>query len=217
MHLPDSMTAKSAMSIGTAGYTAALCALALMRHGLKPGEGEVLVTGANGGVGGFAIRLLAAKGYVVVASSGRLEQRDRLLALGAAEVIDRETLAKPGKPLQKERWAGVIDSVGSHTLANACAATRYRGVVTACGLAQGMDFPATVAPFILRGITLVGIDSGYAPFSERNEAWKLLGETLDAAAIQSMSTREITLEDAIGASDDLLEGRILGRVVVRLR
>jgi acrylyl-CoA reductase (NADPH) len=156
--LPEGLSARDAMAVGTAGYTAMLCVQALQRHwseaGVKPGDGEVLVTGAGGGVGSVAISLLAAMGHTVVASTGRLAEADYLKGLGATEVIDRNTLSAPGKPLQKERWVGVVDSVGSHTLANACASTRYGGAVTACGLAQGMDFPASVAPFILRGVTL---------------------------------------------------------------
>lgn len=217
MHLPAGMTARTAMAIGTAGYTAALCVLALMRHGVRPEHGEVLVTGANGGVGGYAIRLLAAKGYTVIASSGRIDQADRLRGLGASEVLDRESLSKPGKPLQKERWAGVVDSVGSHTLVNACASTRYRGVVTACGLAQGVDFPGTVAPFILRGVTMVGIESSQTPKPERTDAWKLLSATVEPKTIASMATLEISLEEAIDASRALLEGGVLGRVVVKTR
>lgn len=215
MHLPAGMTTRTAMAIGTAGYTAALCVLALMRHGVERG-GEILVTGGNGGVGGYAIRLLAAKGYAVVASSGRMDHADRLRALGALEVIGREALSKPGKPLQKERWAGVVDSVGSHTLVNACASTRYRGVVTACGLAQGIDFPATVAPFILRGVTLVGVESSQTPPNERIEAWNLLGEAIDVDTIDAMVATEVSLEEAIAASSVLLDGGILGRVVVKV-
>ncbi|HYP70576.1 MAG TPA: MDR family oxidoreductase, partial [Variovorax sp.] len=157
--LPDGLSARQAMAIGTAGYTAMLCVMALEKHGIQPADGDILVTGANGGVGTVAISLLSKLGYRVVASTGRLGEVDFLKQLGAAEVIDRAELSSPGKPLGKERWAGVVDAVGSHTLANACATTRYRGAVAACGLAQGMDFPASVAPFILRGITLFGIDS----------------------------------------------------------
>ena len=217
MHVPKGMTLRTAMAIGTAGYTAALCVLALLRHPVRPSDGEILVTGGNGGVGGFAIRLLAAKGFSVVASSGRVDLADRLRALGASEVMDREALSKPGKPLQKERWAGVVDSVGSHTLVNACASTRYRGVVTACGLAQGLDFPATVAPFILRAVTLVGIESSQAPMSDRIEAWRLLEEAVDPKTIDSMVAQEVTLEDAIPASFALLDGHVAGRIVVKVR
>jgi acrylyl-CoA reductase (NADPH) len=157
--VPEAFTTRQAMAIGTAGYTASLCVEALVRQGLTPDQGEVLVTGASGGVGSVAIALLAAAGFTVTASTGKASEADYLKALGANQVIDRNELAQPGKPLQKERWAGAIDSVGSHTLANACAQTRYRGVVAACGLAQGMDFPSSVAPFILRGVSLLGVDS----------------------------------------------------------
>ena len=180
--LPEAFTPAQAMAIGTAGYTAMLCVMALQRHwaeaGVKPGSGEVLVTGANGGVGSIAIALLAGLGHTVVASTGRLGEADFLKSLGAAEVIDRSTLGAAGKPLQKERWIGVVDSVGSHTLANACASTRYGGAVAACGLAQGMDLPASVAPFILRGVTLFGIDSVMAPMPRREAAWAALAQHL---------------------------------------
>ena len=211
--LPEGLSAHQAMCIGTAGYTAMLSVLALERHGVRPASGEILVTGANGGVGSFAILLLARLGYKVVASTGRLAEAEHLHALGAAEVIDRAALSAPGKPLQKERWAGVIDSVGSHTLANACAQTRADGVVTACGLAQGMDFPATVAPFILRGVSLVGINSVTRPRAERVEAWGRLVRDLDLAALDALAT-DITLDEAIGAAGDLMAGKIRGRVVV---
>ena len=211
--LPAGLTSKQAMAIGTAGYTAMLCVLALERHGLVPGAGDILVTGANGGVGSVAVVLLSALGYRVVASTGRPQEAEHLLALGAAEVIARDELASPGKPLAKERWAGVVDSVGSHTLANACAGTKYGGAVAACGLAQGMDFPATVAPFILRGVTLYGIDSVMAPAALRRQAWERLARDLDPARLDAM-TREIGLADAVQAGHDILAGRIRGRVVV---
>ena len=211
--LPQKFTARQAMAIGTAGYTAMLCVLALEKHGVKPADGEILVTGANGGVGSIAIALLARLGYQVVASTGRLAETDHLKALGAAEVIDRQTLSSPGKPLGMERWAGVIDAVGSHTLANACATTRYHGAVAACGLAGGMDFPASVAPFILRGITLYGIDSVMAPLSLRQEAWARLARDLDLAKLEAI-TAEIALSEALSVAGDLLEGRVRGRVVV---
>lgn len=211
--LPAAFTARQAMSIGTAGYTAMLCVLALERHGLRPEHGDILVTGANGGVGSVAIALLARLGYRVIASTGRAEEADHLRALGAAEIIDRNELSAPGKPLGKERWTGVIDAVGSHTLANACAGTRYRGAVAACGLAQGMDFPASVAPFILRGVTLYGIDSVMAPPAVRREAWARLGTDLDIARLDAI-TREISLGEAIATAGELLAGRIRGRVVV---
>ena len=211
--LPKKFTARQAMAIGTAGYTAMLCVLALEKHGVKPADGEILVTGANGGVGSIAIALLARLGYPIVASTGRVAEADHLKVLGAAEVIDRQTLSSPGKPLGKERWAGVIDTVGSHTLANACATTRYHGAVAACGLAGGMDFPASVAPFILRGITLYGIDSVMAPLSLRQEAWARLERDLDLAKLESI-TAEIALSEALSVAGDLLEGRVRGRVVV---
>jgi acrylyl-CoA reductase (NADPH) len=211
--MPAGMSARHAMAVGTAGYTAMLCVLAVAGHGVAPGDGEVLVTGANGGVGGVAIALLAARGYRVVASTGRLAESEHLKALGAAEVIDRQTLSSPGKPLGKERWAAVIDSVGSHTLVNACATTRYGGIVAACGLAQGMDFPATVAPFILRGVTLRGIDSVQAPYAVRDAAWQALTRELPAAKLDTL-TREVPLADAIGLAGELLDGRVRGRIVV---
>ena len=211
--LPDGLTARQAMAIGTAGYTAMLCVLALEHHDIQPEAGEILVTGANGGVGSIAITLLARLGYRVVASTGRPQEADFLRALGAVDVIAREELNAPGKPLAKERWAGVIDSVGSHTLANACASTRYGGAVAACGLAQGMDFPASVAPFILRGITLYGIDSVMAPLARRVAAWSRLAADLDLSRLDSLTT-EIPLSDAVAAGHDILAGRIRGRLVV---
>ncbi len=211
--LPEGLTTRQAMAIGTAGYTAMLSVLALERHGLLPGAGDVLVTGANGGVGSVAIALLAGLGHRVVASTGRVEETEHLKALGAAEVIHRDELSAPGKPLAKERWAGVVDSVGSHTLANACAATQYGGGVTACGLAQGLDFPASVAPFILRGITLYGIDSVMAKTSVRMPAWARLARDLDLTRLEAI-TREIGLQEAVQAGTDILAGRIRGRLVV---
>jgi acrylyl-CoA reductase (NADPH) len=201
------------MVIGTAGYTATLCVLALERHGVRPGDGEVLVTGATGGVGSVAVALLAKRGYQVIASTGRPQEERYLKDLGASGLIDRGELAAPGKPLGKERWAGVVDALGSHTLANACATTRYRGAVAACGLAQGMDFPATVAPFILRGVTLYGIDSARAPAPLRVAAWERLASDLDPAKLDAMA-REIALADAIPAADEILAGRVRGRLVV---
>ena len=212
---PAAFTARQAMAIGTAGYTAMLCVMALERHGVKPADGEILVTGANGGVGSVAIILLAKLGYRVVASTGRPEAAEHLKALGAAEVIDRATLSAPGKPLGKERWAGVVDTVGSHTLANACATTRYGGVVTACGLAGGMDFPASVAPFILRGVTLAGIDSVMAPLALRQEAWARLAQDLDPAKLEAV-TEEIGLDQAITRASDLMAGQVAGRLVVKI-
>lgn len=213
---PDAMSAWDAASIGTAGYTAMLSVMALERHGVRADQGPVLVTGANGGVGSFAVALLARRGYEVHASTGRVEERDRLLGLGATEVVDRATLSESGKPLQKEKWAGAVDCVGSHTLANICAQTRYGGVVTACGLAQGMDFPATVAPFILRGVTLAGVDSVYAPQALREEAWKRLAEETDAS-VREQIAYTASLEDCIELAHQLIRGEVKGRVVIDLR
>lgn len=217
--LPDGLSAREAMGVGTAGYTAMLCVMALQKHwaeaGVAPGSGEVLVTGANGGVGSVAIALLAALGHTVVASTGRLVEAEHLKGLGAADVIDRSILSAPGKPLQKERWIGVVDAVGSHTLANACASTRYGGAVAACGLAQGMDLPASVAPFILRGVTLYGIDSVMAPMARREAAWAQLASLLDRQKLAAM-TREIALAEAIGAGREILAGRVRGRLVVNV-
>lgn len=215
--LPDGLSAREAMAIGTAGYTAMLCVMALQRHwaeaGVQAGSGEVLVTGAGGGVGSVAIALLAAQGHTVVASTGRLDEADYLKALGATEVIDRGSLSAPGKPLQKERWIGVVDAVGSHTLANACASTRYGGAVAACGLAQGMDLPASVAPFILRGVTLYGIDSVMAPLARREAAWTRLAQDLDRDRLAAITT-ETDLAGAQEAATRILAGQVRGRVVV---
>mgnify|MGYP001374634212 CR=1 FL=1 len=213
--LPAVFNPKQAMMIGTAGYTAMLCVLALEKHGVRPTDGEILVTGAGGGVGSVAIAVLAKLGYTVVASSGRAEaEAEYLKALGAGEVIDRAALAAPGKPLAKERWAGAVDAVGSHTLANVCASLQYRGAVTACGLAQGLDFPASVAPFILRGVTLYGIDSVMAPAMVRKEAWARLAQDLTPAKLELIGARDIGLAEAIQAGRDILEGKIRGRVTV---
>jgi len=211
--LPETFTARQAMAIGTAGYTAMLCVMALEKHGIRPDSGPVLVTGAGGGVGSVAIALLAELGYEVHAATGRPQEADYLLGLGAKEIVTRESLSQPGAPLAKARWAGAVDSVGSHTLANVCAALHYNGVVAACGLAQGMDFPASVAPFILRGITLVGIDSVMRPKDERLAAWARLAEDLNLAKLDAM-TREIALAEAIPAAGELLAGQIRGRLVV---
>lgn len=211
--LPQAFTPRQAMMLGTAGYTAMLCVMALQKHGVTPEQGEILVTGAAGGVGSIAVALLAKLGFQVVASTGRPHEADFLHQLGASEIIDRDSLNQPGKPLARERWAGAVDTVGSHTLANVCASTKYRGVVTACGLAQGMDLPATVAPFILRGVSLIGIDSAYCPKAERLEAWQRLGELLDTQILEDLVT-EIPLAAAIEAAEDLLAGKVRGRLLV---
>ena len=211
--LPTNFTPQQAMSIGTAGYTAMLCVLALERHGVTPSAGEILVTGAAGGVGSVATAVLSKLGYTVIAVSGRPEEAAYLKGLGAKEVLDRSQFSSPGKPLGKERWAGAVDVVGSHTLANVCATTKYRGVVTACGLAGGMDFPSSVAPFILRGVTLVGIDSVMCPTPDRLEAWRRLGSDLDIEKLGVIS-REIGLSEAIPFATKLMNGEVKGRVVV---
>lgn len=213
--LPAAFTTRQAMAIGTAGYTAMLCVLALERHGVTPGDGEVLVTGATGGVGSVAVALLAKLGHRVVAATGKSTEADYLRRLGAGSVIDRAELAAPGKPLQKERWAAAVDAVGSHTLANVLAQTRYGGTVAACGLAGGHDLPGTVMPFILRGVTLAGVDSVYAPMARREEAWSRLARDLDPALLESMIT-EVPLAQALDKARDLMEGKVRGRVVVRI-
>lgn len=213
--LPSAFTPAQAMAIGTAGYTAMLSVIALEKHGVTPDKGEILVTGANGGVGSFAIAILARLGYQVVASTGRLAESDYLKQLGAAEIIDRATLSEPGRPLAKERWAGAIDSVGSHTLANICASTRYRGTVAACGLAQGMEFPGSVAPFILRGVTLAGIDSVNRPREDRLKAWARLATDLDRSLLPLIS-HEIGLSDVLEIAPQILQGKVRGRIVVNL-
>mgnify|MGYP005810320151 CR=1 FL=1 len=211
--LPEEFSPRQAMAIGTAGYTAMLSVIALEKNGVKPDQGEILVTGANGGVGSFAIAILAKLGYTVVASTGRIDQAEYLTKLGASEIIDRAVFSEAGRPLAKERWAGAIDSAGSHTLSNVCASMKYGATVAACGLAQGMDFPSTVAPFILRGVTLVGIDSVMRPIADRSEAWQRLAETLDAKVFDDIS-KDITLDEVIDVAGDLLAGKIRGRVVV---
>ena len=213
--LPKGFSARQAMSIGTAGYTAMLCVIALEKHGITPDKGEILVTGANGGVGSFAISLLSTLGYTVVASTGRVDQADYLTKLGATEVIDRALLTEPGRPLAKERWAAAIDAAGSHTLANICASLKYGGVVAACGLAQGMDLSTTVMPFILRGITLAGIDSVMRPIADRIEAWDRLATMLDANVFDDIA-KEIHLEEAIETAEQLIAGKVRGRVVVKI-
>ena len=212
LRLPEPWTARQAMAIGTAGYTAALCVLALQRHGLRAGD-PVLVTGAAGGVGSVAVKLAAGLGYAVTASTGRTGEEPWLRALGASAIVDRAGLSAPGKPLQKETWAGVVDAVGSHTLANACAQVRFNGAVAACGLAQGADFPSTVMPFILRGVTLYGINCVYVPNDDRRRAWDLLGAHLDPATLDALTVEE-PLSGIVAASEALLAGRVRGRTVV---
>lgn len=214
IQLPDGLTPEQAMAIGTAGYTAMLCVMALQRHGLEPDSGDILVTGAAGGVGSVATAVLSSLGYRVVASTGRPQEADYLQRLGAAEIIDRASLSEPGRALAKERWAGAIDSVGSHTLTNVCASTKYRGIVAACGLAQGMDFPATVAPFILRNVTLAGIDSVMCPSADRQAAWSRLATEMDSEKLAVIGSQTIGLNEVIRTADCLLEGKIRGRMVV---
>ncbi|MER8765223.1 MULTISPECIES: MDR family oxidoreductase [unclassified Mesorhizobium] len=211
--LPDGMSPHDAMAVGTAGYTAMLCVIALERHGIVPDRGPVAVTGAAGGVGSVAVSILSSLGYHVIASTGRAAESPYLIDLGAAEVISRDELAQPAKPLAKERWAGGVDAVGSHTLANVLSMTSYGGAVAACGLAGGMDLPASVAPFILRGVSLLGIDSVMAPKAVRLEAWRRIGADLDHAKLASLST-SIGFDGIIGAAHDIVEGKIRGRVVV---
>ena len=212
---PAAISAKQAMSIGTAGYTAMLCVMALQSHNITPDRGPIIVTGANGGVGSVAISILSKLGYEVIASTGRMEESDFLKDLGASEIIDRNELSEAGRPLGKERWAGGVDAVGSHTLANVLAQTKYGGAVAACGLAQGFDLPASVMPFILRGVSLLGIDSVMAPKMVREEAWNRLAQDLDMAKLDSLTT-EIGFDDLIGAATDIVEGKIRGRVVAMM-
>lgn len=212
--LPDFLSVHDVMAIGTAGFTAMLCVRALQRHGVTPEHGEIIVTGAAGGVGSVAVTLLAKLGYQVIASTGRVEESTYLKELGAAEIIDRQTLSSPGRPLTKARWAGAIDTVGSHTLANVCAATADDGVVTACGLAQGMDFPSTVAPFILRGVSLIGINSVTCPQERRLEAWKALADHFQGGELAQICNTTVGLQEALDLAPQLLAGRIRGRVVV---
>jgi acrylyl-CoA reductase (NADPH) len=211
--LPGALTARQAMAVGTAGYTAMLCVMALERYGITPGDGEILVTGAAGGVGSIAVALLSKLGFRVAAMTGRPAEADFLRQLGAAEIVDRAAYAGAGKPLVKERWAGAIDVAGSHTLTNVCASLRYGGVVAACGLAAGMDFPATVAPFILRGITLTGIDSVMRPRADRVEAWRRLSRDLEIKTLELL-VEEIALAQAIERAGLFLEGKVRGRIVV---
>ncbi|TCD16305.1 MDR family oxidoreductase [Oricola cellulosilytica] len=211
--LPEGMSAHDAMAVGTAGYTAMLSILALERHGINPDRGPVVVTGASGGVGSVAVSILGNLGYFVIASTGRTHDQNFLKGLGAAEIIDRAELSEPGKPLGKERWAAGIDSVGSHTLANVLAQTHYGGAVAACGLAQGFDLPATVMPFILRGVSLLGIDSVMAPVALREEAWARIASDLDSSKLGSLAT-SIGFDDLIETAHGILEGKVRGRVVV---
>jgi len=213
--LPDGMTTRDAMAVGTAGYTAMLSVMALERHGISPDRGPVVVTGAAGGVGSVATSILSSLGYHVIASTGRKTESDYLTDLGASEIIGREELSQPAKPLAKERWAGGVDSVGSHTLANVLSMTSYGGAVAACGLAQGMDLPASVAPFILRGVSLLGIDSVMAPMAIRTEAWRRLALDLDMAKLRRLSTT-IGFDQITRAATDIIEGRIRGRIVVEM-
>ena len=213
--LPSAFTPKQAMTIGTAGYTAMLCVMALEQQGVNPDQGEILVTGAVGGVGSVAVSLLAKLGYTVVASSGRPEEKDYLLSLGATQVMDRNELIEKGRPLAKERWSGAIDVAGSHTLANICASMKYGGTVAACGLAQGYDLPATVMPFILRGITLAGIDSVYRPKADRIAAWNRLAQDLDLTHLDAIMT-EITLGQALETAQEQMQGLTRGRFVVNV-
>ena len=213
--VPENFNPKQTMAIGTAGYTAMLCVMALEKNGVTPEKGNILVTGANGGVGSFAISILSKLGYQVTASTGRIEQSQYLKHLGANDIIDRNTLNKARRPLAKEQWAGAIDSIGSHTLANICAGLKYGGTVAACGLAQGMDLPASVAPFILRGITLAGIDSVMRPIEDRIEAWQRLADLLEPTVISDIA-KEITLDQVVETAEQLLDGKIQGRVIVNL-
>ena len=213
--MPRGMDARQAMAIGTAGYTAMLCVMALQDRGVTPAAGPVLVTGANGGVGSIAIALLARLGFEVHASTGRMAEAGHLKQLGAAELIDRATLSAPGKPLQKERWAAAVDSVGSHTLANVCASLKYGGTVAACGLAQGMDLTTSVAPFILRGVTLAGVDSVQAPMARRLTAWERLARELPADLLEA-NTETIALDGVAALAPRLLAGQVRGRVRVKL-
>jgi acrylyl-CoA reductase (NADPH) len=213
--LPAGISARDAMAIGTAGYTAMLCVMALERAGVTPDKGPIIVTGAAGGVGSVAISILAKLGFQVIASTGRAHEADYLKSLGAAEIIDRKELAGPVRPLAKERWAGGVDSVGSTTLANVLSMTRYGGSVAACGLAGGLDLPTSVAPFILRGVSLLGIDSVMCPMPLRREAWKRLETDLDRSKLAAMTT-EIGLADVIATAPKILEGGVRGRIVVKI-
>lgn len=213
--MPSSLTSWEAMALGTAGYTAALSVLRLQALGADPAQGEVLVTGATGGVGSIAIMLLVQQGFKVIGATGKTDQRPYLNRLGAADTLDRATLSDIGKPLQKERWATAVDTAGSHTLANVCAQMQYEGIVAACGLAQGMDFPATVAPFILRGVTLAGIDSVMASFEARKSAWDFLANKVDRYLLSEIA-QTIRLEETLSVAKAMIAGKTVGRVVVNV-
>jgi acrylyl-CoA reductase (NADPH) len=215
VRLPDGMSTRDAMAVGTAGYTAMLSVLALEKHGLKPADGPVVVTGAAGGVGSVAIAVLSKLGYQVIASTGRASEADYLRGLGATEIIDRNELSGQAKPLAKERWAGGVDSVGSHTLANVLSMTSYGGAIAACGLAGGMDLPSSVAPFILRGVCLLGIDSVMCPIELRKQAWSRLASDLDHSKLAEI-THEINLDEVIAAGPRILGGQVRGRIVVKI-
>lgn len=214
--LPSGITAKQAMGVGTAGYTAMLCVMALERYGITPASGPIVVTGANGGVGSVAISILSKLGYHVIASTGRVDESDFLKELGANEIIDRAELSEAGRPLGKERWAGGVDAVGSHTLANLLAQTNYGGAVAACGLAQGFDLPATVMPFILRGVALLGVDSVMASKELREQAWGRLATDLDMSKLEALTT-EIGFDDIVQTATDIVDGKIRGRVIVNIK
>ena len=213
IHMPKEFTAKQAMAIGTAGYTSMLCVLALENNGITPEKGEILVTGATGGVGSVAISLLSKLGYNICASSGRIEHSEYLKSLGASSIIDRNELSEKGRPLNKERWAGAIDSVGSHTLANICASLKYGGTVAACGLAQGFDLPSTVMPFILRGVTLAGVDSVYCPIKDRINAWERLASDLNMDQLNEMIST-VPLSEVVDSTHNMLSGKTHGRIIV---
>ena len=214
--MPAGIEPKQAMGVGTAGYTAMLCVMALERYGITPSSGPIIVTGANGGVGSVAISILSKLGYHVIASTGRVDESDFLKELGANEIIDRTELSEPGRPLGKERWAGGVDAVGSHTLANLLAQTNYGGAVAACGLAQGFDLPATVMPFILRGVALLGVDSVMASKELRKEAWSRIATDLDMSKLAALTT-EIGFDDIIQTATDIVDGKVRGRVVVDMK
>jgi acrylyl-CoA reductase (NADPH) len=213
--VPETFSTQETMAIGTAGYTAMLSCLALQESGVNPGDGAVLVTGASGGVGSIAVSILSGWGYTVVASTGKQQEEGLLKRLGASDIVDRSTLSAPGKPLQKERWAAVVDSVGSHSLANSCAQTKYGGVVTACGMAQGMDFPSSVAPFILRGVKLIGVDSVMCPLPRRQQAWDRLAIDLQRDKLKSL-VQVIGLEQVPDSATQIVAGKMIGRTVVDL-